>query len=175
MFAFCSCRHEKTPVEVIREHIGRRVVINGGDSVYNYSRDIACTFEELIDKYDYLSLVYVDRTCAVCRAALVEWMDNADKVEKIAPDKYNVLFIYRGEDDPRKYVEINLGDASRFPFYVLPDADFGFLLSNDIADDVLDASVLIDKKCKIRLVGEPFVNGKIEDLYRNVIEGKELQ
>ncbi len=167
-----GCTNRNTPAGVIAEHIGKRVVIERSDSVRNFSTGEAMTYGELTARYDYLSLVYVDNDCSACRVALVEWTDKVDTVNQLASTgKYAVLFIYRG-DDAGKYLKNYLDEASYFPYYVLTYHDLTFLRRNDIALQVLNSSVLMDKHSVIRLVGEPFASVGMTDLYRQTITGQ---
>lgn len=167
-----SCR-EDTMQHVIRNNIGKKIVMKGLD-VINYL-DKTLSYTEFRKKYKYISIIYIDQDCSVCKTTVLEWNKHIKQLKEISGN-IAYLFVYRG-DKPSMYFK-ELSDAYQsaykdndFCFFIAQDPDFKFITyNNDIPHSVIDASIVIDEHNRITLIGQPFINQRMMELYQKIIK-----
>jgi len=150
-----SCGQKLSPEEeMIRETLDKTVNINLFDSIRKGGESFH--FTEFREKYDYISLVYLEDGCNPCYPKFVDWHG---KINSFLDYKnYTVLFVIRTNSYERflEYAS-EYGDVEDH-LYLVVDRHNRFLDNNrDIPRSILDRSVLIDRENKIKLIGPPFM------------------
>ena len=128
--------------------------------------------DELKQQYDYLSVVYLQNGCRPCYPKFIEWQQMADSLHY--PDNYSVLFVIQGNSYEGFMNEVLNIDYVEDRYYTIMDPEFKFLEANkDIPRWMLDASVLIDSENRIKMVGAPWLNEEMTELFNSIVyEGK---
>ena len=148
-----SCGQKLSPEEeMIRDVLNKTVNINLFDSIRKEGE--VFHFTEFREKYDYISLVYLEDGCSPCYPRFVDWHGKINSFLKY--EGYTVLFVIRANNYVR-FLEFasEYGDVEDH-LYLVVDRHNRFLDNNrDIPRSILDRSILIDKKNKIKLIGPP--------------------
>ena len=156
---------------MIREALDKTVNINLFDSIRRSGESFH--FTEFREKYDYISLVYLEDGCNPCYPRFVDWHG---KINSFLDYKnYTVLFVIRTNSYERflEYAS-EYGDVEDH-LYLVVDRHNRFLDNNrDIPRPILDRSVLIDKENKIKLIGPPYATPEMAKLFDRVVEGTDL-
>src|SRR5690554_3372004 len=126
------------------------------------------TLEDLKQQYDYLSVVYLQNGCRPCYPKFIEWQQMADSLNY--PDNYFVLFVIQGNSYEGFMNEVLNIDYVEDRYYTIMDPEYKFLEANkDIPRWIIDASVLIDAENKIKMVGAPWLNEDMTQLFYEIV------
>lgn len=139
--------HEETE---LHEYFDKKLRLDLFTSV-NYLEKFQ-SYEEFRNKYKYVSVVFLRKGCKPCDLKIVGWQKNKEKIRDV--NNYTVLFIVQGYSiDEIKYLKSSM----YFDFNFIVDVNYRYLIYNkDIPYQILNNSVLIDDKNKIKLIGDPF-------------------
>ncbi len=120
--------------------------------------------QQLRVEYEFLSVVYLEDGCKPCYPKFIEWHESLDSMK--VGDSYTVLFVIAGQnysDFMAKVLERWYVDDK---YYVVMDHEAAFLdLNKHIPTWILNASVLIDKKSRIKMVTPPWVTEDMTKLF----------
>jgi hypothetical protein len=167
-----SCKNNRKQTEIeqtVSEWTGKQIkfpvnyqcCVFGKDTV-----DDICT--ELFDK-DYKILLYIDSTgCTSCRFHLEEWQVIMQDMSSYA-EKVSFLFFFY----PKRKIDIQyLLKSERFSYPVFIDEMNEINRLNCFPATVEYQCFLLDKDNKVLVVGNPVLNLKIWDLYKQIITGE---
>jgi hypothetical protein len=165
LFVFLSCSRLTKEQRELRNNINKTVNLNPYDSV-RY-RDSKISFNEFRSQFDYISVVYLENGCRPCYSKYINWQNKMNSI--VLKNKSTVLFIEQGDSYDGFITKVNKIDSVRNKFYFIEDFNFRFLYNNaEIPRWIINRSLLIDKKNKIKLIGEPFASPEIRALYRDI-------
>ena len=92
-------------------------------------------------------------------------MDSID-----SPDNYSVLFVIQGDSYETFLNEVLNISYVEDHFYTIMDPEFEFISQNgSIPRWIIDSSVLIDSENKIKMVGAPWVNEDMKNLFYETV------
>lgn len=164
-----SCTKLSSEEKIIKKTLGKTIDIGMFPTVQQGNKVI--TFNEFREKYQYISLVYLEDGCNPCYPRYIEWQKRMNNL--LLNDKFTVLFIIKGysskiffdkilEIDP-EYCLVN------DQFYIVMDEDYLFLTNNpDFERWIIDKTMLIDEKNKVKLIGPPFASPSMVELFYNI-------
>jgi hypothetical protein len=126
-------------------------------------------FTDFRRKYKYLSVVYLLNGCQPCYQEFIDWHK---KIESLITSKdYTVLFIIRGDSYKDLMSKVNEIDKVDKKYYILLDPDYKFIGKNlDIPKWMIDGSLLIDSENRIKMVGKPWINESMTDLFNKICD-----
>ena len=129
------------------------------------------TLQALYDNYDYISVVYLQDGCQPCYPKFVEWHQKMEELDQVPG--HTVLFIIQTKKYKSFISKVKLlGNDINEKFFIIIDPDLNFVINNsEIPDWIIDASVLIDSENKIKMVGEPWVNEDMTELFYKTVNG----
>ncbi|PKQ66527.1 hypothetical protein BZG01_10910 [Labilibaculum manganireducens] len=158
-----SCLSDKE--KDLRSIVNHPVNIDISDTVWH--RDTALSFVDFRRKYKYLSVVYLLNGCRPCYQEFINWHK---KMESFTTSKdYTVLFIINGDNYKDLMSKVDEIDQVDKKYYILMDPHSKFVGKNlNIPKWIRDGSVLIDKENKIKMVGKPWVNSSMIELFNRV-------
>lgn len=117
--------------------------------------------------YKYISVVYLEEGCNPCYPKFIEWQNKMDSINKRTD--YTVLFIIQGFRYNEFITKVHEIEQVEDHYYTIMDKKMAYLLNNnDIPRWIVDASVLIDQNNRIRMIGKPWTNKEMADLFYSI-------
>lgn len=129
-------------------------------------------YEEFRQLYSNLSIVYLQDGCSPCYPEYIKWQKKLESID--VPDNYSVLFIINGVRYEDFMTEVLNIDYVEDRYYTIMDPEGKYLEANkDIPRWIIDASVLIDSENKIRMVGAPWANTDMTELFYKTVSSNQ--
>lgn len=126
------------------------------------------TLQQLLDNYEYKSIVYLQDGCEPCYPKFIKWHQKMDSL--VFGENYTILFVIQGNgysDFMSKVLDLGYVDDR---YYTILDSKYEFLNKNSsIPRWIIDSSVLIDSENKIKMVGAPWVNEDMTKLFYEIV------
>jgi hypothetical protein len=157
-----SCNQEDFSTKFIKDNLKKKVKIDANTVIYKHN---TYDYDEFRKKYPYITLNYIQEGCDVCYAKAYEW----NKKKRLIPQDIHhaCLFVFKGNDF-NAFIKRAIGN-DEFPFFIIID-NFNFLVKNKhIPREIIDNSVLIDSKNRIRVIGEPFNSPEANFSYKKFL------
>jgi hypothetical protein len=165
-----ACSSPSQTEKELREVLNKPLGIKVFSTVQH--RDSTLIFDKFREAHEFLSVVYLQDGCMPCYPKFIEWHQKMDSLATI--DNHTVLFVIQGEsydEFMRKVLDTEYLDDR---YFTIMDPDFKFLDSNkDIPRWIIDASVLIDSENKIKMVGAPWVNEDMKNLFYKTVKNEQ--
>lgn len=166
--SFVKCTRITSTEKEIHNTINKQLDLSMLKCVIN--KDSSFTFKEFRQRNIYISIIYLQDGCKPCYPKFIEWHKKMDSLSVKFDNKYTILFVIDGEnynDFMQGVVKI---DSINNKFYTALDDSHLFLRKNNtIPRWILDATCLIDKENKIKMVGPPWINNDMMALFQNII------
>jgi hypothetical protein len=114
--------------------------------------------------------LYVDSTgCSSCRLKLFQWKQLIEESDSLFQDRLSFLFFFQ----PKNKKEIAyLFQRDNFNYPVFIDMNNTINRLNHFPEKMEYQCFLLDKDNKVLMMGNPTLNPKIWDLYKEVITGE---
>ncbi len=153
-----ACTKESRQEMQLRQNINKELRMDIFPSVVSQQKVQA--YDDFRREYKYISVVFLRKGCKPCDLKIAEWQERIEKIKEL--EDYSVLFIFQGYS----YKEISQLDTTRSLNFIC-DIHCRYLIYNrDIPEWILDNTILIDARNRIKLVGDPFsTDEKTEQLY----------
>ncbi len=165
-----SCTHLSQPEKELRENINKTLHLNMFETVQQANSLLH--YSEFRNQNKFSSIVYLQNSCNPCYPKFIEWQQKMDSIN--TPNDYTVLFIINGdsyEDFMTHVLDIEYVEDK---FYVIMDSEGKFLEQNkDIPRWIVDAGILIDAENKIKMVGAPWLNEDMTELFYKTISSEQ--
>jgi hypothetical protein len=169
---FFSCkdnRNKEHATKVITEWTGKEIRFPGNVPCYVLGKD---TIPELCrDGFEkaFKILLYVDSTgCSDCRLKLSSWQQLIAEADRLFPGKLSFLFFLQLKN--RKEMDyLFLRDKFDYPVHL--DSENKINSLNHFPDKPEYQCFLLNKDNKVLLLGNPVLNPKIWELYKQAITG----
>lgn len=131
------------------------------------------SFDELRQKYQYLSVVYLEDGCRSCYPKFIEWQNKIDSIN--TPIDYTVLFIIGNGNRYDEFMSQVLDlEYMEDKFFTIMDPEFLFLENNkEIPRWIIDSSMLIEPNNKIKMVGPPWINEDMKKLFYETVNNEQ--
>jgi hypothetical protein len=155
---------------IISECLGKEILFPTDFKCNSAGKDTCFTLCSELFKTKYKVLLYVDSFgCTNCRLHLYEWKNLIDKSDStFGKDKLGFLFFYH----PKKKNEMPYFlRRDRFDYPVFIDTQNSINQLNHFPSQPELQCFLLDKDNKVLLIGNPVLNPKIWELYKQTITG----
>ncbi len=166
-----SCTSPSQSEKELREALNATLILDFIDSVLH--KDSTIDFNLFREKHDFLSVVYLQNGCLPCYPKFVEWHKKMAEMGDIA--NYSILFVLQTDSYNDFMLNVQeLGEAIDEKYYIIIDPDHQFVINNSqIPDWVLNSSMLIDSENKIKMVGAPWVNKDMKNLFFKTVSNEQ--
>src|SRR5690606_31563494 len=157
-----ACKSPSPEVRDLKEALNKVLVIDSLELAHQGNRVIS--IDEIRQHYDYFSVVFLKIGCKPCYPKYIEWHRQLDSIS--LTNHYTVLFVIQGNKYEEFMSEVFNYEYVDSRYYTVMDPEGKFLESNkDIPRWIIDASVLIDAENKIKMVGAPWLNEDMTQLF----------
>jgi hypothetical protein len=170
-----SCKDNKKRKEaemVITEWVGKEIRFPA-EKQYQCSftgKDTTVVLCTGLFEREYKILLYIDSLgCTSCKLRLFEWKQLISEVDSIGTDKLSFLFLFHPKD--KKELQV-LFKRDRFDYPVFIDADNTVNKLNHFPEQSTYQCFLLDRSNKVLLIGNPVLNPKIWELYKQTVFGQ---
>lgn len=153
--------------KIVREWEGKTIIFPSNLKFISQGQEIP----SLLDgNWDYAIVSYTDSTgCTSCKLQLDRWKDLIDRSDSIFGR--NIIFLFVIHPLEREDL-LRMLREYKFDYPICIDEDNLFDRQNDLPDDDLFRTFLLNKKRKVVAIGNPVYNPKIRDLYGDVIQNR---
>lgn len=169
-FAMMSCKKDAKKAEaekIVAEWIGKEVILPGDIPCSYLGRDTICPDNNA----PYKVLLYTDSTgCTSCKLQLYKWNAMIEEAETEMPGKVSFYFYFQPKDEKELKFLLKRDDFRRAVYI---DRESKLNGANKLPGDMSYQCFLLDKDNKVLLIGNPTLNPKIWDLYKQTINGEE--
>jgi hypothetical protein len=167
-----SCKdnsRKEEAAKIVNEWTGKEIRFPENVPCYVLGKD---TLPELCNKCfgkEYKILLYVDSTgCSSCRLKLFLWKQLMEEADSLFQGKVGFLLFFQ----PKSVKEMNyLFIRDRFDYPVFMDVKSSINDLNHFPQAMQYQCFLLDKNNKVLMVGNPVLNQKIWELYKEQISG----
>jgi hypothetical protein len=172
----CSCgkkyKQHTTATKVVNEWTGKEILLPANNSCQCYSLERTVEIVECTQQLesDYKVLLYVDSTgCTSCKLRLLSWKELIQEADSAFAGKLSFTFFFYPKNKEMLYTLLS-GYRMDYPVFIDESNEINRL--NNFPDKVEYQCFLLDKDNRVLLVGNPTLNPKIWELYKEVITGK---
>ena len=167
-FSSCSCPSQTE--RDLRETLNKTLHLEMFETVRQ--GNTLLSLDELRQQFDFLSVVYLQNGCQPCYPKFIEWQQMADSLNY--PDNYSVLFVIQGRSYEEFMTEVLDIGYVEDRFYTIMDSEYQFMSKNKtIPMWIIDGSILIDAENKIKMVGAPWANADMTELFYKTVNGEQ--
>jgi len=165
-----SCTQSSYEENLIKDSLNRTIDLGMFEMVLK--SDTIVSLESIRNKYSYMYLVYLQDGCKPCYHEYVFWQNEMKGLN--VTDAFTVLFIINGESYEKFMSELIIYepeyDLSSESFYIVMDPDQNYIRTNlEIDHHIIERSIMIDNKNKIKLIGQPFASEQMTVLFKKII------
>ena len=155
---------DKKFTNVIKQWQGKEICMPGSLHFKSFGRDTTCN---LLLSEPFRVLTYVDpETCTSCQLGLTQWKGFIDLCEQLQLD-VGFLFVINSTDYPEFEYNLKMYD---FSYPVIYDANDDFNKLNSFPKEQVLRTFLLDAENRVVIIGSPFKNRSIMNLYINTIK-----
>ena len=164
-----SCK-DKRVVEaekIVKEWTGKTIRFPEGVKCKIMGNDTICA--ELFEK-PYKVLVYVDSAgCTSCKLRMSDWKKIISEIDSIEPQQVSFLFFFNPKNE-RELDFLMKRESFEHPIFIDNSNTIDKL--NHFPNNMMYQSFLLDKDNKVLSVGNPSMNPKVWELYKQFITGE---
>jgi hypothetical protein len=165
IIALASCENLSQKEKELKNTLNKSLNLEPFETVQRGTNVIP--FEDFRHQHNLISVAYLQNSCSPCYPKFIEWQHKMDSID--TPDNYTVLFVIKGDS----YGEFmaNVLDIKYVvdKFYTIMDPEGNFLENNkDIPKWIIGSSMLINSENKIKMVGAPFANPEMTELFHDL-------
>jgi len=169
----CSCKNNKPredAAKIVNEWIGKEIKFPENVPCFILGRD---TLSELCSEQfqkEYKILLYVDSAgCSDCRLRLFEWKFLIEEADSLFHGKVGFLLFFQ----PKNVKEMEfLFVRDKFDYPVFMDTKGAINSLNSFPQEMQYQCFLLDSNNKALMIGNPVVNPRIWELYKEQIKIK---
>lgn len=162
---FLACKNLSLKEKELRQTINKNLNLEPSQTVQQANRKLP--FDEFMQDHKYLSVVYLQNSCNPCYPKFIKWQQKMDSID--TPDDYTILFVIKGNNYGEFMTNVLDIEYVDDKFYTIMDPEGKFLEANkDIPLWIIDSSILIDEKNKIKMVGAPFATPEMTELFHKI-------
>lgn len=168
LFSLFSCKkyNKKELSEQINQWMGKQIEYPDDMVFMKLAKD---TVEYPFEKSDYKVLVYVDSSgCTSCKLQLRRWKDFMAQTDSLRNKTISYLFVFQTKDQKELQYLLKKDD---FNNPVVMDIDNSFNKRNNLPENSIFQTMLLDKDNKVVLIGNPIQNPSVKDLYMQFLSG----
>ena len=171
--SFYSCKQNEKRAEaekIVTEWMGKEIQFPKEYSCNILGKDTTTALcSDLFDK-EYKVMLYVDSIgCTSCKLRLFQWNQLIEESDNLFKDKLSFLFFFHPKD--KKELQFLL-KRDRMDYSVFLDLEDKINQLNHFPEQQSYQCFLLDKDNKVVMIGNPTLNPKIWELYKEQISGK---
>jgi mRNA-degrading endonuclease HigB of HigAB toxin-antitoxin module len=137
-----------------------KTVINHKEAVFD--------IKTLLSGYNYKYIVCLQDHCKPCYLEFIRWHKELAKIT--TPNDFTIVFIIQGYCYESFMKQIKMLEDIDNDYCVIMDPNYEFIDANSkIPRWIIDASMLIDSENRIKIVGVPWLNNDMEELFLKTI------
>lgn len=165
-FAFSACNNDDPKAraqKIVNEWTGKTIEIPDGIDSYFMTKDSIPP----ASKAAYKLLVYTDSTgCTSCKLNLAAWKHYMQQADSLLSGKLDFAFYFQ----PQNEKELNfLIKRDKFERFVFMDREAKLLNLNSFPSEMEYQCFLLDANNKVISIGNPTLNPKIWELYKQIV------
>jgi hypothetical protein len=164
-----SCQNFSSEEKELYKMMGKKLNLDMLDVVYHKGETVEVN--TMLDRYKHFSVIYLQYGCEPCYPKYIDWHKKLDSL--VSSDSYTAIFIIEGNHYSTYQgfiTEVLKIDSVNDHFYTFIDTGFKFLDGNkDIPFWIIENSLLIDRKSRIKLIGNPFITLEMKELFFKII------
>ncbi|ASB47941.1 hypothetical protein [Alkalitalea saponilacus] len=162
-----SCSQPSQTEQELREVLNSTLKIEMFQIIQH--RDSLISMEQFRERYNHLSVVYLQDGCSPCYPKFVEWHQKMEEMDDVPG--HTLLFVIQTEEYDSFIRKVrSLGEEIDEKYYIIIDPDHQFFINNNqIPDWIMNSSMLIDSENKIKMVGAPWINEDMKTLFYKTI------
>jgi hypothetical protein len=173
LLALLTCKEDKKRTEIgqiINEWMGKEIRFPDDFRCNVLGKDTVATVCTEQMNAEYKILLYVDSTgCSSCRLKLFQWKQLIAEADSLFEGKLSFLLFFQ----PKNKKEMNyLFLRDRFDYPVFIDMNNGINQLNHFPEKQEYQCFLLNKDNKVLMIGNPALNPKIWELYKQIIPGQ---
>jgi hypothetical protein len=156
--------------KIIKEWKGKEIRFPDDFQCNVLGKDTASTL--CIERLDteFKILLYVDSTgCSDCRLKLIQWQQLIEEADSLFEENLSFLLFFQPKN--KKDLEY-LFRRNYFDYPVFVDVNSTINRLNHFPEKMEYQCFLLDKSNKVQLIGNPAMNSKIWELYKQTISGQ---
>jgi hypothetical protein len=167
LIIFSSCNHLSNTERDLRNNLNTILKLDMFKTVQQ--GNILMSFEEFRQKFKYISVVYLEDGCRPCYPKFIEWQSKMDSI--MLSNEYTVLFVIQGRTYSEFITKVMDIDSIEDKYYTIMDQDYTYLRNNsNVPKWIIESSVLIDTKNKIKMVGAPWFTKDLMELFFKICQ-----
>jgi hypothetical protein len=172
-FFFYSCKENKKRTEVqqiVTEWIGKTVQFPESIQCNILGKDTVPGLCSGLFQKEYKILLYVDSSgCSSCRLKLAQWRQLIEEADSLFQENLGFLLFFQ----PKSKKELGiLFQRDKFDYQVFIDMNNTINHRNHFPQHQEYQCFLLDSNNKVLMIGNPTLNPKIWELYKEVITGE---
>jgi hypothetical protein len=167
----CKENKKRTEVEkIINEWVGKEIKFPDSFLCCKSGNDTVSEFCTNLFQAEYRILLYVDSVgCSSCRLKLFQWKQLIEEADSLF--KKNLSFLLFFQPKSKKDFDY-LSQTESFDYPVFLDMAGVINQLNQFPDKMEYQCFLLDKDNKVLMIGNPVLNQKIWELYKQQISGQ---
>jgi hypothetical protein len=172
LIALQSCKNSKrNEVEaIIKEWMGKEIQFPNDFQCNVSGKDTASVVCTGLTEAEYRILLYVDSTgCSSCRLKLFQWQQLIEEADSLFEGKLSFLLFFQ----PKNKKELSflfMRDRLNYPVFI--DMNNTVNQLNHFPEKTEYQCFLLDKNNKILMIGNPTLNPKIWELFKQTVSGQ---
>lgn len=161
-----SCSQLSQSEKELRENINKTLHLSMFETVQQ--ANTLFTYDEFRNQHKFLSIIYLQNGCQPCYPKFIEWHKKTDSL--FINDNYALLFIIEGDNYSDFMSHILDIEYVEDKYYTIMDPDGKFFNQNkNIPGWIINSSILIDAENKIKMVGAPWLNEDMTELFYKTV------
>jgi len=169
LLGLVSCKKESNRAEaekMVAEWVGKTISFPADIECSYMGKDTVCPDINT----PYKVLVYIDSTgCTSCKLQMYKWNTLIKQAEDSMPGKISFRFYFQPKDEKELQFLLKK-DSFTHPVYM--DKDNKINEANKFPANMNYQCFLLDKEDKVVMIGNPMLNPKIWELYKQTIVGE---
>lgn len=168
---FTSCKENaknRDARKIVTEWIGKEILFPDEVPCQLLGKDTSCIN---VNNQTYKIVAYTDSTgCSSCRLKLAIWKKLIAEADSLFPGTTDFLFFFQPKiNDVKELMYLFKRDNFEYPVFIDMNNQINQL--NDFSSQMEYQCFLLDQNNKVVLIGNPALNPKIWELYKQQITG----
>jgi hypothetical protein len=153
--------------QVVKEWTGKEIRFPDDFQCIMSVKDTLSSVCQSLMNAEYKILLYVDSTgCSNCRLRLVQWRNMIEEADSLFNDKLSFLFFFQPKNR-EEMMYLFVRDNFNYPAFIDENNKINRL--NHFPEKMEYQCFLLDRNNKVLMIGNPSLNLKIWELYKQTI------
>jgi hypothetical protein len=168
-----ACKENKKRTEaekIVAEWTGKTIQFPEDVSCNILGKDTVSGLCSDLFQSEYKILLYVDSAgCSACRLKLFQWKQLIEEADSLFQDKLSFLLYFQPKNRKEMYFLVR---KDQFDYQIFIDLNNSINQLNHFPSKPEYQCFLLDKNNQVRMIGNPSLNPKIWELYKQIIFGQ---